>query len=77
MIAGCIIGLVVGVLIGVFVMRLTRRSKGRCIGTLRVDQSDPNEAPYLFLVLKCDINTVKAQRYATFKVNVENYISQK
>lgn len=45
------------------------------VGTLRVDRSDPDEAPYLFLELAKDVRTVSGKRYVIFKVRNENYIS--
>ena len=74
---GYIIGSIVGILIGILstwlVFRITRRS----MGTLRVDQSDPDDEPYLFLELNSNVDTIKKQKHVIFDVNVENYISQK
>ena len=64
---------VIGVLFGfIFAVLLQKRKK---IGTLRMDRSDPNEAPYLFLELDPDgmgkINRVKT---VVLRVRLENYI---
>lgn len=47
------------------------------IGTLRIDQSDPDEAPYLFLELSEDPRKLMKSTYVTLKVNAKNYISHK
>ena len=56
----------------VFLICLTARS----IGTLRVDQSDPTEQPYLFLELDKPVESVINKKYVLFRVNKKNFISQ-
>ena len=46
------------------------------IGTLRVDQSDPTEQPYLFLELDKPVESVINEKYVLFKVIKKNFISQ-
>ena len=48
----------------------------RSVGTLRVDQSDPTEQPYLFLELDKPVETVTNKKYVLFRVNKKNFISQ-
>ena len=48
----------------------------RSIGTLRVDQSDPTEQPYLFLELDKPVESVINEKYVLFRVNKKNFISQ-
>ena len=48
----------------------------RSIGTLRVDQSDPTEQPYLFLELDKPVESVINKKYVVFRVNKKNFISQ-
>ena len=55
-----------------FLICLTTRS----IGTLRVDQSDPTEQPYLFLELDKPVESVINKKYVLFRVNKKNFISQ-
>ena len=77
MVTGYLIGLALGIAIGAaFTFAICRIPKKR-IGTLRVDQSDPDDEPYLFLELDVNVDTVKKQKYVIFDVNVENYLSQK
>ncbi len=48
----------------------------RSVGTLRVDQSDPTEQPYLFLELDKPVETVINKKYVLFRVIKKNFISQ-
>ena len=58
--------------IAFFLICLTARS----IGTLRVDQSDPTEQPYLFLELDKPVESVINEKYVLFRVIKKNFISQ-
>ena len=64
-------GLFVGISTTILGIRL------RSIGHLRVDQSDPDDGPYLFLELTSTTEALKKRKYVTLDVKVENYISQK
>ena len=46
----------------------------RSIGTLRVDQSDPTEQPYLFLELDKPVENVSKEKYVLFRVSKKNFI---
>ena len=48
----------------------------RSVGTLRVDQSDPTEQPYLFLELDKPVETVTSKKYVLFRVIKKNFISR-
>ena len=48
----------------------------RSVGTLRVDQSDPTEQPYLFLELDKPVESIINKKYVLFRVNKKNFISQ-
>ena len=48
----------------------------RSVGTLRVDQSDPTESPYLFLELDKPVENIVKEKYVLFKVIKKNFISQ-
>ena len=48
----------------------------RSIGTLRVDQSDPTEQPYLFLELDKPVENIVKEKYVLFRVRKKNFISQ-
>ena len=62
--AGCILG-------------FASKTAYKLIGTLRVDNSIPEDGPQLFLELEKDIQTIKKHDYVTLRVNLSNYISQK
>lgn len=49
---------------------------GFTIGTLRIDHSDPTEAPYLFLELDKPIETFADKKRVLFRINKKNYISK-
>ena len=68
-----LIGFVVGVVLTIIFSVRSRR----IYGTLRIDNSDPEDGPYLFLELTSDVNSIKKQKRVSFKVNAKNYLSQK
>lgn len=49
----------------------------RPIGKLRIDTSDPDDGPYMFLELETTPTYVEKQKYIRLEVINENYISQK
>lgn len=63
-------GLVIGCGVTVFVFQVKN------IGTLRLDDSDPYEKPYMFLELRKDVGNVFNKKYVILKVNPKPYISQ-
>ena len=66
-----------GVLIGIIIAVVSSRKNA--VGDLRIDHSDPDDNPYLFLELEpgSDPNAIAKKKYITLRVKVENYISQK
>lgn len=71
-----IIVLLIGVVIGMLVSRFIFREKP--VGSLRVDESDPDSGPYLFLELDCSgADAIYKQRYVQLRVELKNYISHK
>mgnify|MGYP003609134210 CR=1 FL=1 len=63
-----VVGILVGSVITLFVFRM------RSVGSLRIDTSDPEDGPYLFLELTKDVGIVYQRKYVTFKVNTKSYI---
>lgn len=63
-----IIGFLVGCGIAVVILR------PKCIGTLRVDTSDP-DGPFIFLEASESIDFISSQKSVMLKVNLKNYIS--
>jgi hypothetical protein len=49
------------------------------VGNLRIDNSDPDDGPYLFLELSSEStpNLLKLKKYVTLEVKAENYVSHK
>lgn len=74
-----IILLCILVLFGFIVGFITGRTSKReiPIGDLRIDESDPEDGPYLFLELKNPPRSFKHLKRVTLNVVAENYISQK
>lgn len=64
--------LFVGMLIGSVVTAYAFSKK--FIGTLRVDQSDPTDAPYLFLEIEKGVGDISRKKYVLLRVNTESYI---
>lgn len=50
--------------------------KRTSIGTIRIDQSDPTEPPYLFLELKKPVETFVHKKYVLCRVSNKNFISE-
>ena len=68
----CVISWLVGFLLGISLAQI--KSRKRAIGTLRMDRSDPNEAPYLFLELNRDgMLEIEKGKIVSFKVDLRNY----
>lgn len=73
---GPIVVLVIGILIGMVIAKFIFRDKP--IGSLRVDQSDPDSGPYLFLELSPGgADEIYKKKYVSLRVDLKNYISQK
>lgn len=73
---GVIVGFMVGFIFGV-VKEYDAHIKKNSVGTIRVDKSEPELPPKLFLELETDLNTIVKSKYVKLKVLNENYISQK
>ena len=68
--------LIMGILTGMLIAKFAFRDKP--IGSLRVDQSDPDSGPYLFLELSPGgADEIYKKKYVSLRVNLKNYISQK
>jgi len=62
----------IGILIGFVCATIATRTKS--VGSLRVDTSDPDDSPYLFLELSKDIGDIYKKKYVTMKVNIKSFI---
>lgn len=68
-----IIAFLAGVLIGTIIYAIAVKTAS--VGTLRIDQSDPEDSPYLFLELEKGLNVISSKSYVLMKVDLKNYIS--
>lgn len=62
----------IGVLIGCILTMIIFQT--RSVGSLRVDTSDPDDSPYLFLELSKDIGEIYKKKYVMMKVNLKSFI---
>ena len=62
------IGIVIGAVVTAYAFRRN------FVGTLRVDQSDPTDAPYLFLEIEKGMGDISRKKYVLLRVNTESYI---
>ena len=62
------IGIVIGAVVTAYVFRRN------FVGTLRVDQSDPTDAPYLFLEIEKGMGDISRKKYVLLRVNTVSYI---
>ena len=77
MIAVLIFVFLFGNITGMVVGHVLSKHNTNPVGALRIDKSDPDDGPYLFLELKTHPSIIEQQKYITLEVNTESYISQK
>lgn len=65
---------IIGIVCGAFTSHLLFRKHS--IGTLRIDNSDP-DGPYLFLELSTNISSFNKKKQVTLNVMDESYLPQK
>ena len=65
----------VGILSGVALTKLLSREKS--VGNLRIDRSDPNEEPYLFLELDRNVKEISKKKTVMLNVLDKNYLTAK
>lgn len=66
---------ILGIIIGYNVAMFRIRSK--TFGAIRIDRSDPNDGPYLFLEIKQHPDALMNERFVMLEVRNENFISHK
>ena len=65
-----------GILAGIIIAKVIFQEKP--IGSLRVDESDPDSGPYLFLELDPgSVDAIYKKQYVRLRVQIANYISHK
>lgn len=65
-----LIGFVIGLITAYFIVKYMPKS-----GTLRIDRSDPNDEPYMFLEGVKSPYEIAYKRFVIFDVKREDYIS--
>jgi hypothetical protein len=65
----------IGILVGIVCTTVATRTKS--VGSLRVDTSDPEDGPYIFLELSKRIGDISSKKYVVLKVKLENFIPRK
>lgn len=68
-----IIILLAGLMLGYHLGLLAASDKP--VGTLRVDQSDPDDGPYMFLELETPPENILRRKKVTMNVLVKDYVS--
>ena len=65
------IGVAVGCILTTVILRI------KSVGILRVDTSDPDDSPYLFLELTKGLDTIYRKKYVSLKVCIKSFLPQK
>lgn len=70
-----VIAVIIGTIVGALITLLIFTSISS--GNLRVDQSIPEDDPYLFLELTKSVSTVLKKKFVVLRVRVEDFIPHK
>lgn len=70
-----VVGIAIGIIIGAVVTCLVFGAFS--VGSLRVDQSIPEDDPYLFLELTKNVSTILKKKFVVLKVRAEDFIPHK
>lgn len=69
-----VIAIIAGAIIGSLATFYSLRA--RFVGTLRIDNSEPDEPPRMFLELSKGLGDISSLKRVCLDVSTENYISQ-
>lgn len=69
-ILSAVVAFVIGFIFG------NRPKRKIVVGTLRIDRSEPDEAPLLFLELSTDPRNLMREKQVLLDVSTESYLSQ-
>lgn len=64
-----------GMFFGISVVTIIFRA--HWVGTLRIDNSDPEDGPYMFLELEKGIGDISSKKHVILKVKRKNFIPHK
>lgn len=67
-----VILILTGVVVGLTISAII--NKTRSVGTLRIDKSDPTDAPYMFLEIKRGVGDISRKKSVTLEVKREDFI---
>lgn len=70
-----IIAVIIGAIVGICITLLIFSTISA--GNLRVDQSIPEDEPYLFLELTRNVSTILRKKFVVLKVRAEDFIPHK
>lgn len=70
--SGVLVGITVGIVIALIALAIMYCKKP--IGTLCIDQSDPEDKPYMFLELETDMETLASSKNIILRVKMKNYL---
>lgn len=73
---GLAIGFLIGMLVGIFITAIYI-VRSYHVGTLRIDTSDPNDKPYMFLELDKGFGDISKKKNVILNVKREDYIPHK
>lgn len=65
----------IGLLVGCVLMKVIFQTTS--VGSLRIDTSDTEDGPYLFLELSADIKELCKKNQISLTVNTEDFITRK
>lgn len=72
---GIVLAVIVGIIIGAIITTVIFSAIS--VGSLRVDQSIPEDEPYLFLELTKSVSTILKKKFVVLKVRAEDFIPHK
>lgn len=72
---GIVLAVIAGIIIGAIITVVIFSAIS--VGSLRVDQSIPEDEPYLFLELTKSVSTILRKKFVVLKVRAEDFISHK
>lgn len=72
-----LIAVIISSIISSLITIWLRKDYKKVVGTLRIDSSDPEDEPYIFLELNKGVGDVSRRSVVTLKVSTKSYLSQK
>lgn len=70
-----VISIIIGIIIGAVVTCMIFGTFS--VGSLRIDQSIPEDEPYMFLELTRNVRTILKKKFVVLKVRAEDFIPHK